>query len=460
MLPLASALACTAPASGTDRGGRVRAAGAVVESPLDAAPDCRGHTQSLFARPSSTPWQPEPTELYPLPPGDARRVSAEKYASRIHARASRGSTVIGYARRGALLPVVEELGSGGCSGGRWFKVDGDGHVCTGSEFAERKTGEASTRSIDTEADLPYEYAKFKRSGAPWLSRVPTRREAKALERFVERGGSRPSVVRALTNGLVFTTIVEESRVGKKVFYKSDRGWWYRGDDVDVIVPPKTRGLPLSDGVDLPIAFTIDDAVAIDCECDDAGEQCGELPLHHAFAVDHNDLDSDTVSPRGSDSATVPRSSVSIAWPTERPEQIPSGEQWLHIRLAEQTLVAYEGDQPVYATLVSTGVEGRDTPTGTHRVIRKFISTTMRGPDEKFGRYTVADVPWTMFYDGAYAIHGAYWHETFGRVRSHGCTNIPPMDARWIYHWSKPELPSGWHGSGAITDSLWVHITKA
>jgi len=59
------------------------------------------------------------------------------------------------------------------------------------------------------------------------------------------------------------------------------------------------------------------------------------------------------------------------------------------------------------------------------------------------RYSVADVPWTMFYDGGYAVHSSYWHDGFGGVRSHGCINLAPRDARLLYRWSSPDVPPGW-----------------
>ena len=59
------------------------------------------------------------------------------------------------------------------------------------------------------------------------------------------------------------------------------------------------------------------------------------------------------------------------------------------------------------------------------------------------RYSVADVPWTMYYDGNYALHTSYWHDGFGEVRSHGCINLAPRDARLLYQWSSPDVPPGW-----------------
>jgi hypothetical protein len=83
---------------------------------------------------------------------------------------------------------------------------------------------------------------------------------------------------------------------------------------------------------------------------------------------------------------------------------------------------------------------------------------MRGPDPDHGRYDIADVPWTMYYRGGLAMHGAYWHDEFGRVRSHGCTNLPPAAARWLFNWTSPDIPQGWQGVHA--EGTWVYYTRA
>jgi hypothetical protein len=51
----------------------------------------------------------------------------------------------------------------------------------------------------------------------------------------------------------------------------------------------------------------------------------------------------------------------------------------------------------------------------------------------------------MYFSGSYALHAAFWHERFGHPRSHGCVNIAPRDARWLFFWTAPNLPSAWHG---------------
>jgi len=120
-----------------------------------------------------------------------------------------------------------------------------------------------------------------------------------------------------------------------------------------------------------------------------------------------------------------------------PDRLLPGEKWIDVDLDEQVLVAYEGDRAVYATLVATGTPTHPTPPSTYRIASKRAASTMAGSDYR------ASVPWTMFLDDLYALHSAYWHDRFGSRTSHGCINLPPLDARVLYHWSEPSVPPGW-----------------
>jgi hypothetical protein len=151
-----------------------------------------------------------------------------------------------------------------------------------------------------------------------------------------------------------------------------------------------------------------------------------------------------------DGHVVRKDHIRMAEPQPLPDGLEPWERWISVSLSKQMLVAYEGTKPVYATLVSTGRKGPpedpfETPKGRWRVRSKHISTTMDGDTASDGSYSIMDVPWTMFFEGSYALHGAFWHEGFGRVRSHGCVNLGPTDARWLFYWAPPFLPEGWHG---------------
>jgi lipoprotein-anchoring transpeptidase ErfK/SrfK len=125
------------------------------------------------------------------------------------------------------------------------------------------------------------------------------------------------------------------------------------------------------------------------------------------------------------------------------------ERWIDVDTASQTLVAYQGPRPVYATLVSTGLgalrPGDATPLGTHRVWVKLMASDMGNvqKEDRDAHYSLEDVPYVQFFDEAVGLHGTYWHGDFGHPRSHGCVNLSPLDARWMFDFTSPRLPAGW-----------------
>jgi hypothetical protein len=173
--------------------------------------------------------------------------------------------------------------------------------------------------------------------------------------------------------------------------------------------------------------------------DPGGKPNGTLePRTVVTILEHSE---DGRSVRVGDRRWVARTDLRVASVTEPPEGTGASEKWFDIDLDQQVLVAYEGKRPVYATLVSTGKYGHTTPTRITRISSKLRSATMNNDQGEV--YSVADVPWTMFYDGSYALHAAYWHNSFGGTRSHGCINLSPRDARLLFHWSSPDVPVGW-----------------
>ena len=145
-------------------------------------------------------------------------------------------------------------------------------------------------------------------------------------------------------------------------------------------------------------------------------------------------------------------------PGTPPKDLKDGEKWVDVNVKTQTLVAYEGDKPVFATAVSTGLEDKvdkdkdhHTPPGTFRIREKHIAATMDGDVASDGPYSIEDVPWIMYFNGSYALHGAFWHNQFGRTKSHGCVNLAPLDAKALFAWTEPHLPEGWHGVMSTTE---------
>jgi hypothetical protein len=121
-------------------------------------------------------------------------------------------------------------------------------------------------------------------------------------------------------------------------------------------------------------------------------------------------------------------------PVERPDEINT-EKWVSVDLYEQVLIAYEGDRPVFSTLISSGLSEWPTNRGLFNVYLRRERTTMSGAYGMPDFYYLQEVPWTMFFDGDIALHGTYWHDGFGYRQSHGCVNMSITDSHWLFQWS-------------------------
>lgn len=115
----------------------------------------------------------------------------------------------------------------------------------------------------------------------------------------------------------------------------------------------------------------------------------------------------------------------------------SGERWIDVNLATQTLTAYEARRPVHTAVVSTGLPHTPTPVGQFRVWVKLRYDDMQGPG-----YYLPDVPYVMYFHRGYGLHGTYWHHNFGRPMSHGCVNLSNADAQWLFNWASVGVPIG------------------
>ena len=123
--------------------------------------------------------------------------------------------------------------------------------------------------------------------------------------------------------------------------------------------------------------------------------------------------------------------------TTPPEGVDN-QRWIEVNLYEQTLSVYDEGQLKFATLITTGAKPYYTQPGLFKVYQKLPYETMQGAfaADKSDFYYLMDVPWTMYFDKARALHGAYWRTLFGYPASHGCVNLSVSDARWLYEWAK------------------------
>jgi len=125
-------------------------------------------------------------------------------------------------------------------------------------------------------------------------------------------------------------------------------------------------------------------------------------------------------------------------------------RWIEVNLFEQTLATYDQGRLMFATLVASGLEPYWTRPGLFQIYKKLDATPMSGSFEldRSDFYYLQDVPFTMYYDGARALHGAYWRHRLGFPQSHGCVNLSIADAHWLFNWAKTgEWVYVWDPSG-------------
>ena len=111
-------------------------------------------------------------------------------------------------------------------------------------------------------------------------------------------------------------------------------------------------------------------------------------------------------------------------------------RWIDVNLEQQTLAVYDQGQMVFATVIATGRAPKYfTRPGLFTIYKKKELETMQGLRGTSDFYYLEDVPWTMYFDKARALHGAYWRARMGYIQSHGCVNLTPGDAHWLFDWA-------------------------
>lgn len=132
---------------------------------------------------------------------------------------------------------------------------------------------------------------------------------------------------------------------------------------------------------------------------------------------------------------IPAAGVYTPTQAEAPAPPTTNGRAIVVSVAEQRIYAYENGQLVRSHLVSTGRPETPTVLGDYKVYVKYVADDMSGPG-----YFLPQVPYTMYFYSGYAIHGTYWHNSFGRRMSHGCVNLPTAEAKWFFDFASVGTP--------------------
>lgn len=463
-----------------------------------------------------------------LAPADAgRKIFARSLRSWIYERPSRSAERIGYFRAGSSLPVLGgSAGDDGCGAG-WMPVAPRGYVCAeGAATLNEKDAVVvayQATGPDFGQRLPYIYGTVRRPG-PIYTRLPTRAEAERAEADLDermaswlsaagevgagyaqhvwmRGASPPDARVAwearqsdplpafLGAGSNLPTpegqtnhegALVAGRMKPRQGLSLLRTLLFEGrrygltSDLDVVPTDRLRpiqgserhGVRIGKDIDFPFALVRRESARFKKYEKGKLSDAGPAPYWAALKLTgKQSFFQKRLHFETADGLYISDQDASRLDPAKRmPAWGKKGERWFDVNVTKQTLVAYEGTVPVYATLISTGEAGLEDPEhtkatkrGIFRIHTKHVASTMDS-DEAGEEFELRDVPYVQYFEQGYALHGAYWHDRFGTPKSHGCINLTPEDARRLFFFTEPPLPEGWHSvSQKLTGTiLFVH----
>ncbi len=415
----------------------------------------------------------------------------------IHATAAAEAPIIGWVRIGEHVRLGRDATRAkGCASG-FRAIQPEGFVCVGEGITVSETAPDSATMVaaNRAAGLPYSYWFAKDSLVPEFHQLPSRDQQRLAQTYVEAyeaafakdpakaslmlrpGPPAPNaprdaptfpaaVRRFLQRGFFVAGAGLETRSSRR-FVRTVRTRFIKEMQLEPRTGTSFRGVELNDTTTLPIAWVVRGGAPMSAVTlpdgtrrfrDDTTVPALERLSTVVWAA--RERAEGKVLHRLADGHYVRDWYLAVAEKVARPPEVRNDEPWIHVDVGEQSLVAYVGDRPVYATLVSSGLEGHESPRGLFTIREKHVSDTMSdiGADAADQRYSIEDVPWTQYFSGSVALHGAFWHERFGLKRSHGCINLTPNDARWLFEHTRPSVPDGWHGRMATRAVSHVLVT--
>lgn len=422
----------------------------------------------------------------------------------IYDRPSFKSHKIGYLRAGAQVRRDAEPASHeGCKLG-FYRIMPEGYVCVGPTATldpNHPVAQFSRVRPDRSAPLPYLYGRSLFPTPPFYTRLPSANEQTQEEvelarhlsfntarawrdaptdptpPFLASGGQAPTPfgyaheANQLTNGRA----VADSSFALLAIYEHDGRRFGLTTDMSLlpldrmkpVVPSSFHGVALNDGTSLPIVFVRAHSAFLYAGTPQSGLSITR-PLAFREAVPitgkSQTLAGLTYLETKSGAWLRDENLVRVDKISSKPGWVRPGRTWIHVSILKQALVAYEGETPVYVTLVSTGADGLGDPKTTHSTVRgeflihtKHVTATMDS-DEVGDEFDLRDVPYVQYFSDGFAFHTAYWHDSFGQPHSHGCVNLSPIDSRWLFHWTDPPVPQAWHGAMSLHGGTLVYIS--
>ena len=329
---------------------------------------------------------------------------------------------------GTRLGFTRRVFGEGCSTGVWYETSDQLFICEANvKPSAALPGPRLDVPANRTARLPQRYAFIRVDG--------TRAYAHPSDYFAN------DYVEAFGKGFGIVVTGEQVYEGVE-FIRTRRHLWVERDSVHFVNGSAFSGVKLKPGAPLNVAWVSPRPAQVRER--PQGRLVRRLDRHSLVHIQSTKGAWAKLATGG----WIKTAELSRANLVEPPAGIGPSDRWIDVHVGQQVLVAYEGAMPVFATLVSTGKRTKqsETPFGVFEIWVKLAYSDMDDIERTDipKNYSIEDVPWVQFFKGSYGFHAAFWHNDFGRRRSHGCINLSPSDARHLFHFTQPILPPGWN----------------
>jgi lipoprotein-anchoring transpeptidase ErfK/SrfK len=427
---------------------------------------------------------------------DGTRLASIAWRTWIYTDTGAQRTRLGYLRAGAIVDARgPAIVNSGCEGG-WYRINPRGFVCIGKgatlDLDQPLIAQSSRRPTRGEG-FPYLYAMSDEPPPHRYFRLPTPAQMREVEGPSVADRALAFLLRARESGLaerlgglaeppsfLTPTTVLEKPYGTKsplrtrgaagqaargsgfalahTFTWSDRAFGL-GTELDVLPLDRLVLKPAQalEGVHIPeghapeVAFHVKGTLTLWKKTENGFfVPAGEQREKRAFLLTGQQGKGGMLETE--DGPWIAKESVRLLSVRDGFPSVAHGSRkWIDVSIKDQTLVAYVGQNAVFATLVSTGrgemgdpERDQATVRGTFMIYEKSVSSTMDGDQDRADSYELTDVPFVQYFHKGFALHGAYWHDDFGKARSHGCVNLSAKDSAWLFEWTDPPVPPDWH----------------
>lgn len=388
-----------------------------------------------------------PVPSVPRPAADGPRLGATANRTLVYDRPSETGRVLGYLHAGATVARAEEpYSKQGCEAG-WYPIHPRGFVCAGASATldlEHPTLIARSIRPNDDKALPYTYARTTKETTLFEPGADDARSVVPVGKLPRR--SAMAVVGS------WTAKAPDGQAHRLAMMTDGR--FVPAADLEALEGSEFRGVEIGAEHQLPVGYVLKRGVRAWFVKDDRSEK-RELLEYHAFLPltgKYRELDGVRFWELD-DGRYVRHKDVTVVRQRYQfPKFVTKNKKWVDISVVTGTLVAYEGERPVYASLVSVGRDRlgdpeitESTARGEFPVLAKHVSAVAGEADVFAEGVHLYDVPWVLKLSSGQLMVGAYWHDRFGIEHGPGHLELSPADAAWIWHWVDPAVPEGWHG---------------